>query len=85
MSKFSNVPWHIGGRGNADSKTDNEPPRIWGSDRAAVAEICIHRFLGEKGPSAEESANAHLIAAAPDLLAARSMRWSRKWRPSSRP
>ena len=44
--------------------------RVWGADSYGVADILIRRSITDVDPSAEEKANATLIAAAPDLLAA---------------
>lgn len=47
--------------------------RVWDSDnvRGGVADICIRRSIDAAGkPSAAEEANAALISAAPDMLAA---------------
>jgi len=38
-------------------------PRVT-SDKGGVAVICVNRYMGEKGPSAEESANAAFIVRA---------------------
>ena len=63
-------PWHVGGKSGMAAPITNTPLRVWANDRAAVAEIMTRRQLGEHSPSPVELANAHLIAAAPDLLAA---------------
>ena len=45
--------------------------RVWkqqtSTHRTGVADICIFRGIQERGPSAQEEANARLIAAAPGL------------------
>jgi hypothetical protein len=64
MSKHTPGPWKVIQAGDPFNV-----PRII-AERGGVAVVCVNRYMGEKGPSAEESANARLIAAAPDLLAA---------------
>jgi len=59
-------PWHVG-QGNGEGSVFSEAGRMgWGPGGTTLAPIC--RMI-EQDP-AEDEANARLIAAAPDLLAA---------------
>ena len=58
-------------------------PRVT-SDKGGVAVICVNRYMGEKGPSAEESANAAFIVRAcnahDELVAAlRELLWTEQF------
>ena len=67
MSEHTSGPWRI-----LDTQIDpNNVPRVVAA-RGGIAVMCVDRAMGDKGPSEKEMANARLIAAAPDLLAALS-------------
>ena len=68
-TKHTPGPWYLGGKPNHKAPLNNNPPRVWAGDHAGIADVCTRRPIGS-GVSSEEIANGHLIAAAPDLLAA---------------
>ena len=68
-TKHTPGPWYLGGKPNHKAPLNNNPPRVWAGDHAGIADVCTRRPIGS-AVSGEEIANGHLIAAAPDLLAA---------------
>ncbi len=65
MKHHTPGPWEV--------KPEGEILRVWEAQRpvsVGIADVCINRSIEAKGPSEIEHANAHLIAAAPDLLTA---------------
>ena len=63
------TPWHIGSHVSpAEPLHSMDAIRVWGSDGAGIADVCIRRRMN--GHNGAEQDIARLIAAAPDLLAA---------------
>lgn len=64
-TKFTPGPWSIVDRGQHEENERDEWKALMADDGRHVAHVCLWG-----GPDAQADANAHLLAAAPDLYAA---------------